>query len=494
MSPTVYRINALLSTLLPSLPVGTNLALFHLLWTLLSGRLLASRGALTPALDDAGLPRQAVYRALAALAYGHWQIAPLVKAFDRTVAAEGVWRPHVHDGYRPVAWDLVGFFRPRLQACPTKHYSPVAGRALPAISLGMAARVGSIMGQRVPVPVLLLRAEGPDRRESTLQRTCVRRAAALLAAEEVAVADGGFPIQQLLDAKVPRFLVRGPSNFTARRNVLPEQKKRGRPAEYGELVRPLPRRYRGREIAATLPDFEEVWVENGCLLRARFFFDLVPSDRKPGGPSFAVVLIWDPRYRQPLLVVANVVFPPPEADAAATRTPVSTEEAAVCALAGALAGEQEPAGSHPVVWRRPWEQSAVRGASGQGCYRLYKDRWPVEQLPQAGKQMLGAGRQFVSGEESRQRLPELALFAGAVLMYEAASQPVIATGFWDRRPQGTLGRLRRALARTHFSDWMPTREELRKKASPTGHLPKGVLGHRRQKPDEIPTRSLSLAA
>jgi hypothetical protein len=494
MSPRVYRINALLSSLLYPLPVGTHLALFHLLWTLLSGRLLASRGALTPALDDAGLPQPAVYRALAALAYGDWQIAPLVAAFDRTVAAEGVWRPHCHDGDRPVAWDLVGFFRPRLQGCPTKHYSPVAGRALPAIRLGMAARVGSIMGQRVPVPVLLLRAEGADRRESTLQRTLVRRAAALLAAEEVGVADGGFPVQQLLDAKVPRFLVRGPSNFTARRNRLPAPKQRGRPAEYGEIVRPLPRRYRDKEIAATPPDFEEVWVENGCLMRAQFFFDRVPSDPKPGGPSFAVVVIFDPRYREPLLVIANGVFPPPKADVAATSTPGSTEETVVCRLAGATVVEQEAAGSHPVVWRRPWEPSAVGGASGQGGYRLYKDRWPVEQLPQAGKQLLGAGRQFVSGEESRLRLPELALFAGAVLMDEAASQPAIATGFWDRRPQGTIGRLRRALARTHFSDWVPTREELRKKASPTAHLPKGVLGHRRHKPDEIQEQSLPLAA
>jgi hypothetical protein len=229
-------------------------------------------------------------------------------------------------------------------------------------------------------------------------------------------------------------------------------------------------------------------VENGYLMRAQFLFDLVPSDQKPGDPSFAVIVIFDPRYRQPLLVVANVVFPPTEANAAAASTPLSTEETVVCRLAGATVVEQEAAVSHPVVWRRHWEPSAVRGASGQGCYRPYKDRWPVEQLPQAGKQMLGAGRQFVSGEESRQRLPELALFAGAVLIYEAVNQQAIATGFWDRRPQGTIGRLQRALARTHFSDWVPLRGEIRKKGSPTAHLPKGVLGHRRQKRDEIPTQ------
>lgn len=493
MSPRVYRINALLSSLLQPLPIGTNLALFYLIWTCLSGRLLASRGALAGALDDAGLPKAAVRRSMAALAYGDWEIAPLVAAFDQTVRTEGVWEPRSHDGYRPVVCDLVGFFRPRLQGCKTKHYSPAAGKSLPAISLGVAVRVGAVMGQRVPVPLLLLRADAADPRESTLQRTLVRRVGAALAADEVLVADGGFHVKELLDAKVPRFAVRGALNFTARRNELPAPKKRGRPCEYGESVRPLPRTYAGKTLPATPPDWEEVWVENGMLLRAQFFFDLVPRDQKPGGPPFAVVVIFDPRYQQPLLVVVNVVERPVAAQEDAPARPSATvEEATLCRLAGALRAEAAP--SHPVRWRRPGEPSAVRGASGQGCYRLYKDRWPVEQVPQAGKQLLGAGRQFVFGEESRQRLPELALWAGAVLMYEAASQPAVATGFWDRRPQGTIGRLRRALARTHFSDWVPTRGELRKKASPTEHLPKGVLAHRRQKRDERLKENLRLAA
>jgi hypothetical protein len=491
MSFRVYRINALLSSLLSALPIGTNLALFHMIWTLLSGRLLASRGAISGALDDARLPKEAVRRSMAALAYGRWEIAPLVAAFARTAETEGGWYPHSHDGYHPVACDLVGFFRPRLHGCPTKHYSPAAGRSLPAIPLGVAVRVGSLIGQRVPVPLLILRADPADPRESTLQRTLVRRVGALLCAGEVFVADGGFHVPEMLDEQVPRFLVRGAVNLTARRNFLPAPKQRGRPCEYGELVRPLPRSYEGKEIAATEPDWEEVWVENGILLRAQFFFDLVPSDRKPGGPSFAVVVVFDPRYEKPLVEATNLVGRPTAQDPAAPASPAA---AVVCRLAGSKVVGEEPARSHPVVWRRPGEPSAVRGASGQGCYRLYKDRWPVEQVPQAGKQLLGAGRQFVSGEESRQRLPELALWAGAVLMYEAAGQPAIATGFWDRRPQGTIGRLRRALARTDYSDWVPQREEIRKKASPTAHLPKGVRGHRRHERDEIPEQRLRKAA
>src|SRR3954470_17999206 len=129
MSAPVYRMTALLSTLLRHVPLGTNLALFHLLWTLLSGRLLATRGALMPALTDAGLAPDAARRAWAALAYGRWHIAALVDAFHAQATREGRWRPHQYAGYCPVACDLVGFFRPRLHSCPTTHFSPAAGQA-----------------------------------------------------------------------------------------------------------------------------------------------------------------------------------------------------------------------------------------------------------------------------------------------------------------------------------------------------------------------------
>ncbi len=57
----------LLCTLVVALPVGTNLGLLHLLWMLVSGRLLAARGAVIPGLDACGLARGAVRRAWAAL-------------------------------------------------------------------------------------------------------------------------------------------------------------------------------------------------------------------------------------------------------------------------------------------------------------------------------------------------------------------------------------------------------------------------------------------
>ena len=94
--------------------------------------------------------------------------------------------------------------------------------------------------------------------------------------------------------------------------------------------------------------------------------------------------------------------------------------------------------------------------------------------------MLGAHRAFVFGGESRHRLPELGLLAGNVLTYVAATTAAIATGFWDRCCQPTCGRLRRVLLRVDFSEVPVPEGSLRKKASVTAHLPKGVQGHRRR--------------
>jgi hypothetical protein len=105
----------------------------------------------------------------------------------------------------------------------------------------------------------------------------------------------------------------------------------------------------------------------------------------------------------------------------------------------------------------------------------------VEGLPLWAKQMLGAARQFVFAPESRQRLPEMALLAGSILAYTAATQPAVSTGFWDRAPRPTPGRLRRLLAQVHLQDLPERPQQLRKKPSPTAHLPTGVCGHRRQK-------------
>lgn len=147
----------------------------------------------------------------------------------------------------------------------------------------------------------------------------------------------------------------------------------------------------------------------------------------PGSPPFSVVAIYDPRYREPLLLATNLKVSP----------------------------------------------EALLG--------LYRDRWSVEQLPLSAKPMLGCERAFVFGAESRYRLPELALLCGSVLSFLSASSAPVATGFWDRACRPTCGRLRRVLGRLDFSKLPSPVGELRKKATVTAHLLTGVRGHRRQK-------------
>jgi len=434
MPDAVYRTRTLLCTLVGRLPIGTNLGLLHLLWMLVSGRLLAARGALFPGLSDCGLAAPAVRRAWAALGRGDWCSEALLAPWAGILQAEGRWQPARHGGYRPVAVDVTGFWRPRLRGCPTTHYHGVAGKALPAIPLGLIARVGRVGSQRLPLPVAFVRADAGDPSASAHQRRLVREAARRCADDALLVLDGGFGVASLQEEGASRWVVRVAKNSTFRRASPPPYRGRGRPATRGALVRPLPRSYRGRAIPATPPDHVATWHEDDHLLRAEVWADLVLPDAPARGPSFTVVAIHAPGYPDPLLLASPLPLPP--------RT----------------------------------------------LRACYADRWPVEQAPLAAKQMLGAARQFVSAPETCQRLPELALLAGAVLSYVAATTPAIPTGFWDRRPRPTPGRLRRLLARTPFPHDFPLPARIRAKAAVTDHLPKGFWGQRRRPTAETATQ------
>jgi hypothetical protein len=429
MSKIVYRISTLLCQVLADVPIGTNLGLFYLLLALLSGRLLESRGAVFPALADLGLPDATVRRAEAALATGSWKISDLLLAWQKYVRKQGGTQPRCYGGYRPVPCDLVGFFRPRLVGHPGKHYTSQAGKALPAVVFGLSVWVLQIGKTRLPLPRKILREQASDGGEAGLQRRLVQETAEGLAADEVLVLDAGFSLEHLLKQRKLRFLIRGRKNLTARRNSAPAYKGKGARPKKGEIVRPLARTYRGKTLPATKADRTLIWFHEGRKIEAAIYDNLVLIDAKPGAPSFTCVVITDPRYKEPLILVSNL----------------------------------------PAT------------VSAHALWQLYRDRWPIEQMPLAAKQMLGAERAFVFGEESRYRLPELALLAGNILSYVAATNLPIATGFWDRCARATCGRLRRVLRRVHFADLPLLDGKFREKASVTAHLPKGVKGHRRQK-------------
>ena len=154
----------------------------------------AQSGRCLPGLADGGLPADAVRRSGAALAYGRWAIQPLVRAWQQMVQQEGRWHAHRYEGFRPVACDLVGFFRPQLSGCVGKHYQSGADKALPAIVLAVVAAVGSVGKVRLPLLRLVLRADPDDGSEAALQRRALRQAGAALQPDEVLVVDAGFGV------------------------------------------------------------------------------------------------------------------------------------------------------------------------------------------------------------------------------------------------------------------------------------------------------------
>ena len=421
-----------LAQLVEDLPVGTNLGLLHVLWSLVSGNLLQSRGALFPALQRMGLDEAESRRAWAAFAKGKWGIPELLTQWQKQVEEEGKWEEHRFGEYRVKAIDLVAFWRSTLKNCPGKHYKSEAGKALPATVLGIITRVGQMGEQRVPLPTGFIRVDPEDASETTLITRLLKHAAKTLADDEIAVLDAGFSLKELLDVEMERFLLRLALNAAARRNKLPEYKNKGRHPEWGDIVRPLARTYKGKTLEATPADRQTEWtIEDkgqSLTIKAEFWDDLVLSSQKVDKKAdiFHIVAIHDPRYKKPLLLATSLRL------------------------------------------------------DGETLREVYKDRWVVELLPLSAKQMIGAARQFVHAPESVQRLPELSLLAGAILSYVAAKLPPIPTGFWDRAPKPTPGRLRRVLTGLHFPN-LPLPARIRKKNSVTDHLPKGILAHRRQK-------------
>lgn len=431
MPPIVEPTMSALIKIVAHLPVGTNLAMLHFMWMLVSGRLLPHRGALFPALQSTGIGKTAVRRAWRAFGSGMWQISELMVAWETYMQTQQRWQPRRYEGRNAVAIDTTPFWRPKLQGLKSKYYNSVAEKALPAIILGLVARIGQVDEKRIALPQAMVRVHPKDPSEKTLKKELLKQVKRVLQPLDIMLADAGFRIKMCHEAGIEHYLIRLASNFTGRGNYLAYAPgKRGKKPTKGPRVRPLSRQYKGKDIPATTPDATFTWeLESGETSSAQAWYDLVRPDVTPGpfADLFDVFAITDPRYDDPLLVATNVKLQP------------------------------------------------------QSIHALYIDRWPIEQLPLAGKQMVGAYRQFVFAAESRHRLPELVLLAGSILTGLAALHPTMPTGFWDRNPQPTPGRFRRALAGLPFPQSYPLPGQLRQKASVTDHLPKGILAHRRQK-------------
>ena len=430
MSIAITYTIQVLQAIVQTVPLGTNLALLQLMWTMLNGSFLQSRGAIFPALKANGFTPRESRRIWRAFRHGVWRINTCIAHWRRYVLAAGEWHSHDYEGYRPVAVDWTAFWRFKLKGWTGKLFHSLAGRALRGVGFGVVCQVGQVGGQRIPLLRHIIRTSKEDRSEAKLKADTLRWVRYHLDESEVALADAGVEISDMQAVGMPQYVIRMALNCTGRRDYLPPYKGRGCYPKWGQKVRPLLRTHLDNVIDATPPDHCETIRFEGRDIVVQGWFDLIPSAYKPGAAPerFNIWVFFDPLYDKPLVLGTN-----------------------------------------------------LRRAAPLTIYCLYQDRWPVEQIPLVAKQMLGLHRQFVFAPESCGRLPELALLLANVLTYLAAVLPPMPTGFWDRRPKKTSGRLRRVLAGSFFPKDALSDPQLRKKASVTGHLPKGVAAHRRQK-------------
>jgi hypothetical protein len=384
MNTASKRTLHVIEQIVKSVPIGTNLALLQLIWAMINGSFLTARGAVHTALSISGFNDQAIRRSWEALRHGVWRIEELIERFHSLVAEEGSWQVTEYQGYRPLAVDISAIWRPRLQKWVGKIYHQLVGKSCVGIGFGLIAQVGTVDGHRLPLLRAIVHGLTTDSEDMLKERT-LKEAVRLMSANEVLIHDGGVTMAEMHRANVPRFLIRLGTNCTARRNYLPTYKGRGPHPKRGELVRPLARVFKGKRLAATPPDSTVTFKFNGRQVTAQGWLHVMRADLKVADKHqlFSIWVIDDPLYDGVLVLGTNL-----------------------------------PSSVTP-----------------RSLYRLYLDRWPIEQIPLVAKSLLGCHRQFVYAPTSCWRLGELAFFVGNLLTWLAATGSAFPAGYWDRHPK-----------------------------------------------------------
>ncbi|MBV7334675.1 hypothetical protein KFU94_41845 [Chloroflexi bacterium TSY] len=119
---------AVLMNVLQVTPMGTNVNVMRLMWAMLNGSFLKSRGAIHSALKE-GFEDEELRRSWWSFRYGSWDIISLLGSWQEEVERE--WEAK-KEGYRVKSIDITGFWRPKLQGKVNRLYNSTARRALPA--------------------------------------------------------------------------------------------------------------------------------------------------------------------------------------------------------------------------------------------------------------------------------------------------------------------------------------------------------------------------
>ncbi|MBV7340305.1 hypothetical protein KFU94_71290 [Chloroflexi bacterium TSY] len=105
---------AVLMNVLQVTPVGTNVNVMRLMWAMMNGSFLKSRGAIHSGLSESGLKMRSSGEAGGAR-YGSWDIASLLSSWQEEVEWKGEWEAKKLEGYRVKSIDITGFWRPKLR-------------------------------------------------------------------------------------------------------------------------------------------------------------------------------------------------------------------------------------------------------------------------------------------------------------------------------------------------------------------------------------------
>ena len=438
-----YRILSLIEQMMAVVPKGTALGLCDLISAMLSGYFIESGGAVMPAVDlflrqevaDEAERTARSRRAAKALPYGSYNLKELIDKLREIVQAEGIWQPIIIQGYRIMPVDGTAYRRAAVKKLKSKAYFSDTNRAVPAEPIGMIGIVGKVNEQRIALLKNVVVTDVKTNDSVADKKALYRLVEGCQEEDEISVFDAGFRLVEAAEAGIERCLMRLATNCTFGKTVgeIPERTaaKGPTPTQYkAEIVRPLERTHGENTIPAHPADeicsiTDELGEEIVVHIWQRVYFlerhlKKVQEGKKAGlrQMPIKVMAIYHPAYDKPLLIGTFVL--------------------------------------------------ALEPAAGN---KIYGTRWPIEGLPQTGKYILsgGGGTHYVHHPTAMQRLPTLSLIFGSLLKYAAATLPPLRTGFWDRKPKPTYGRLLRHLKKVGIS----LSEQLFKKESVTDHLPVG---------------------
>lgn len=334
-------------------PIGTNISIVRMLWALMNGSFLQSRGAVHSALSSNEFSEEEVRRSWSALRYGSWEINELLSWWHVHIASSNEWSGRRYNGYRIKSIDTTGFWRPHLKGAVSVHYSSLAQRALPAIVFGVIVTSGVIKEKRIPRLDQIIRcpAEMSAADFNSHLLVCAKKS---MLPDEIAVVDAGFGLSALHHTTLTHYVIRMAANCTVRTNELPAYKGRGAPPKFGTLIRPLVRKRLDKTIAASAPEVHGTFKQQKRTIRYHAWHQLVTPTTHVAqdNPCFSLFVFFDPLYSKPMLLATDMT-----------------------------------------------------DMTAETVYLIYRDRWPVEHPPLAAKQMIGLHRQFVFNNESCFRLP-----------------------------------------------------------------------------------------